>query len=207
MSRLVNKCMYFIHIPKNAGTSFIETYCNGRQTGHIPIKFLPPPMRTMSLAIVRNPYERLVSIYEYNRLEKSYWHSSDGSTKYQEAPLYKICTKLTFEEFVMKLQSVFHRLNMNNDIEGIRWFDHCVPQSYWVTDDYNNIVVSNIIKYENLKKELLNLGLDKPMKKVNITADYQIKDQIIAFDSPRESQIIKVIKNREILMNIIRMKN
>ena len=65
-----DKELYFIHIPKNAGTAFCNQFCNGKQIGHRPVIMFDDNIINKSIAIIRNPYDRLVSVYEYNKTKK-----------------------------------------------------------------------------------------------------------------------------------------
>lgn len=90
----------FIHIPKTAGTAISRIFFNGRQITHRKLIEYPRKFWTKSVAVVRNPYERLISVYNYCKMKKSYWHSDDGSTLYSLHPLYEYCNTHTFKEFL-----------------------------------------------------------------------------------------------------------
>ena len=155
MSKLKDYDLYFIHIPKNGGTSFEKQFC-GVHKGHLPITKSPKKIWNKTIAIVRNPYDRIISIYNYSKMEKSYWHSKDGSTKYSINPLYKYCSTHSFEQFVKDLC----KDKFNHVI-------HVKPQNYWVLTNEGKIV-SKIVKLENINSELSHiLGKEVNMIKIN----------------------------------------
>lgn len=134
---------FFIHIPKNAGTSFIKQYCNDDQKGHWAVRDLNiDPKKTV--AIVRNPYDRLVSVYEYNKMKENYWHSFSNKTKYGIAPLYDFCSKHDFGDFV---EAVTTGKLTNN---------HLQPQYTWVLTR-DNKVETKIAKLENLNEDMTEI--------------------------------------------------
>lgn len=145
MSKLINYDLYFIHIPKNGGTSFEKQFCNNH-VGHVSITKLPEEIRNKTIAIVRNPYSRVFSIYNYAKLEKSYWHSNDGTTPYSINPLYNYCSTHTFEEFVKDLC-------VNNKFGNIT---HCKQQYSWILTP-DGTIVSKIVKLENINDELSDI--------------------------------------------------
>lgn len=162
MAKISGKDLYFIHIPKNAGTAFIDTYCN-KHHGHFPAHVFPPSTQSKCVAIVRNPYDRLVSIYKYNRMRKNYWHSFDGSTKWGPPPLYDFCINHTFEEFVEKLREIFPNIHRLPD-----WGNHTTPQYTWLINNQGDLVVPHILYFENLQEEIkIKLNLHKKMKVIN----------------------------------------
>jgi len=146
------KDYYFIHIPKNAGTSIINQFfkLDNKIGTHYNINYYPNNIRKKTFAICRNPYTRLVSCYNYFKMKKSYWHSNDGSTPYGLHELYNYCNKNTFDIFVKDL-CVNNKFTNNI---------HLLPQYKWIITPDNKIV-SKIIKIENINKELSELFNEK----------------------------------------------
>ena len=144
--KLKNKELYFIHIPKNAGTSIINQFFDiGKIGTHFAILSYPKDIWEKTFAISRNPYDRLISCYNYFKMDKSYWHSDDGSTPYELHELYTYCNNNNFEIFVKDLC-------INNKFNNI----HLQHQYKWVITPDNNIV-TKILKLENINNELSSL--------------------------------------------------
>jgi len=151
-----DKELYFIHIPKNAGTAFCNQFCNGKQIGHRPVIMFNDNIINKSIAIIRNPYDRLVSIYEYNKTKESYWHRHDGKNGKTKPPLMEYCMTHTFSEFVKHLVSGgFNNLKHPNNL-------HIKLQYYYIKPSIGK-VRTQLIHYENLNEELSEI-LGKPVE-------------------------------------------
>ena len=148
--------LYFIHIPKNGGTSF-ENHFLETSLGHYPITMYDQSIHDKTVAIVRNPYTRLISCYNYSKMEKSYWHSTDASTRFGKHDLYDYCCSHTFEEFIEDVcvtRTLFNHLQIK-------------PQFTWVMNNKGKIP-TNIIHLENMNEELSSLfGFEVNMSKIN----------------------------------------
>ena len=139
----------FIHIPKNAGTSIIQHF--KLKHGH----FLPAQSRKLIdsrhdkrpkvIAVVRNPWDRLVSCYEYFRMDKSYWHSNDKSTRYGKHPLHDRVKKMNFVEFVDFVYQ--NRTTLGKLGTELR------PQRYWISYQ-KSIMTTELVRYESLESDL-----------------------------------------------------
>lgn len=183
----------FIHIPKTAGTSVIDIINKHKYRyeckGHYPqiieyficcfikryiidIEHLSPrtlvPKNVKTFAVVRNPYTRLISAYNY--LIKG------GAKTELDLNYQTILSKFsTFEDF----------------IKNIKWLQtqivHLVPQYIFICNDKNRIIVDKIIKFENLREELIefdpifeqlkhNNESQKTVDEINLTK--KIRDSI-----------------------------
>ena len=65
--KIKNTNLFYCHIPKTGGTSFIEKYLYNpfKISWHYPVINYPIQIQKKFIAIVRNPYSRLVSCYEF----------------------------------------------------------------------------------------------------------------------------------------------
>ena len=102
-SRILNTDYIFIHIPKNAGTSFGKRYC-GDAVGHDRANSYDIKDLKKSVAIIRNPYDRLKSCYKYFKMDNNYWSKQYGNPKYHD-----YCKKNTFKQQTIGLTYVLIR--------------------------------------------------------------------------------------------------
>jgi hypothetical protein len=156
--KLINYDYYFIHIPKNAGTAFEKYFLSGH-CGHHVIQEYPYAVWSKTIAIFRNPLNRLISIYNYSRMRKSYWHSDDGSTPYGPNALYDYCNTNTFTQFILDVCSD----KFDGDI-------HLAAQYKFVLAP-SNVIPTYLIRYEQLDKDLSRfLHAKITLPKYNVTA-------------------------------------
>jgi hypothetical protein len=153
--------LLFIHIPKNAGT-WVRRMLPGSNGGHDHVslyeirKHYPDLVeKCTTFAIVRNPWERVVSMYNFhfntNKMDIKGWGV------YGMNILKKHHVK-TFEDFVRLLFK--HRANIRC-LGEIVW----EKQMYFITDDENSVIVDKIIRMENLHEEIRALFKEHGIKK------------------------------------------
>jgi chondroitin 4-sulfotransferase 11 len=144
----------FIHIPKNAGTSIREYFGQSLSVVKYGIKKhddaraihlkIRDSRRLYSrFAIVRNPYDRMVSWYFFVKL---YMKSQKTNIEFD----FKQWIKNPFKESYKKEKPYENWLNLHKDLLFR-------PQYTWVTPSKWSVT---ILKYENLKEEL-NKFLEK----------------------------------------------
>lgn len=167
-----NRCI-FIHIPRTAGTSIKEALdLPGR--GHPTWQYFhdnyPDKWKAYTkFAVVRNPWDRVVSAFTYAKMWKSYWHN----TRMGPHPDYSVLHDKTFHECCEMLK------DRRDLLKHEAWF----PQYLWIAGVHNNsvfMVVDHILRYENLEDdfsllcERLDWG-DIRLPKVNQSAreDYR----------------------------------
>lgn len=150
----------FIHIPKNAGTSIVEAL-EMKDEGHHKYDYYqknyPDKWKEyLKIAVIRNPWDRTVSNYEYSKLDESYWHSFTNKTPYGPHPDYNLIKNLTFSECV-------NLLFEDRTLFKHHGWDFQYP---YVINVNKEIVVDKLIKYENLDSELKEL-FNIELKKIN----------------------------------------
>lgn len=161
--------LYFVHIPKNAGTSIedealtynvkwgrhyfdCQTYKHTKKNGevrafatwHFPNCVLKYPKPSdQCFCVVRNPYTRIISDYLYS--VKMY-------------PTFKNCSLNDFISFVI------HYFRQDNHCLD----NHIRPQSDFVFDKGLR-VIDNVLRFENIEQEFENL-VGVPLTKKSNTA-------------------------------------
>lgn len=135
----------FIHIPKNAGTSIIKEMGMERSFHKKPkyyIENFPEEWSSyFKFAVSRNPWDRVVSCYEYARIEESYWHSSDGKAIAGKHPDYDMLKNMSFEETVLLLKK------SPDKFKHPGWKNQC---DFIMIE--NKIIIDEVYKAEELYK-------------------------------------------------------
>lgn len=149
--------IFFVHVPRNAGTSVVEaldTDYNRHYTyKHHYREHFRLWKKYHKFAICRNPYTRLVSTYNYVQLEESYWHSIRGNAQDGTHQDFHYCSNHTFEQVVGELYDYF----LSGRLSGDEW----QKQYSFVYDMQNDdLMVDDVIKFENLPDSFYNL-MDK----------------------------------------------
>jgi len=163
MSYSAKHNLIFIHIPKNAGTSIInslEMYPHGHYqtyTNFYTMKRKHPTAKTF--VIVRNPWDRMVSVYNYLKMKKSYWHSNDNTTAHgltkDHVLVQHDCTN--FKDFIYFLKT--------KKVTG----PHIEPQVNWIPKQNGTFNIDHILFFENdLEQQLqTKLGVFVKIKEDN----------------------------------------
>lgn len=167
-----NDQIIFIHIPKNGGTSISKAFDFNR-TSHIKTSEILVNRKNrkfwkshFSFAIVRHPIPRFISLYNYARMEVSYYHNNINP----ENSLYGI-----HEDFQLlkdKTISECVDLLIENKLKHDKAWNHWMPQYSWVYID-NELLVDRIYKIEELDflRHDLNqrFGVILPKQRYNVS--------------------------------------
>lgn len=159
------KRIIYIHIPKAAGNALIKTLFGASATGHDPLRrYLSHNSEKFysyyKFAVVRNPYDRLVSSFFYLKQGGIGFFDNDFAESY----LNDIDS---FEEFVTRLGS-------DDEFRGaIMSWVHFVPQLDFITLDGSNVAVDRVIKLESIDQEISEL-----CEKLGVPPVKMIKDNM-----------------------------
>lgn len=160
-----NNRVIFIHVPKAAGNALIKTLFGASATGHDPLRrYLSHNSEKFysyyKFAVVRNPYDRLVSSFFYLKQGGIGFFDNDFAESY----LNDIDS---FEEFVTRLGS-------DDEFRGaIMSWVHFVPQLDFITLDGSNVAVDRVIKLESIDQEISEL-----CEKLGVPPVKMIKDNM-----------------------------
>ena len=154
-----NKKILFIHIPRTAGKSIRTNFklglyddnfhrlimyqCSHRRAIHMPENVL----KTFdTFVVIRNPLDRLVSLYNYYMYRK-------------DLKPYNILSRYNnFNEFVLDLKNIpiaSYRGEEINNKDMLQ--DNFNPCTYFICDN-NKVLIKNIIRFENLNNDLKNFA-------------------------------------------------
>jgi len=179
----------FIHIPKNAGTAVsksfgIETSKHNTVKEYINVLGEKQYDQMLSFAFVRNPFSRFISLYNYARMEESYYHSAIHPEKaiYGKHMDYEILKDASIDEAAQLLK----KGKLIHNPPHIQWNAQC----FWLKDNNEKLRVKYFARFEDIEFHLRNLSnligastLNK-LHKINasskLTLDYK---KLISFDT------------------------
>jgi len=146
----------FIHIPKNAGTSVskgLNINISHHNTVQEYVSLLGEKKynNMFSFAFVRNPFSRFISLYNYARLEESYYHSSINPDKaiYGKHMDYELLKNASIEEAANYL--IEGKLVHNPPHK--QW----LPQNFWLKGVDGGLNVKYLGRFEDLNFHLRNI--------------------------------------------------
>jgi len=138
----------FIHIPRTGGTSIHKSL--GSLASHRPDHTLAKDARgefpnSFYYTFMRNPYTRMISCYEcqFPRTKKHHYH------------LPKESQDITLERYVEIIVDGYHD---NYDSAGSPNLQHWRPQTDWIFDDDDCLIVDYIGHTETLEKDVNEIG-------------------------------------------------
>lgn len=193
------KTHVFIHIPKNGGSSLIDSLQdynpylkkkkrrpNKRFVGHLTYletKALFRPKESLSFfCITRNPWERAVSLFHYLKQFKDH-HNEQKLLEYLEAGM-------SFEEFL-----VYINQNKGRETRG---------QFTYMCDETGNLAIDDVLDLSTIQKDLdeflkknncpaVNLGRKNASEHAHYT-EYYTRDESIRLVAEAEADVINLCK-------------
>lgn len=184
------KKIIFIHIPKNAGTSIIKSKeLEFSEVQHRTYKFYKNYYKSqwndfLKVAIVRNPWDRFVSCYNYAIMEKSYWHSKKGPSIFGPHEDYETLKKVNFEDAV----KLFYKNQISLKHPGWK------PQHTWICEN-NKIMINKAFRFEEIEQSVPFKAIFGKIEKLN-SSNNKIKYQEYYNDKTRD--LIQEIYKKDI---------
>lgn len=202
-----NKKYLFIHIPKNAGT-YIRKMFPGSNGSHDHVtafdirKNLPHVFQNCyKFAIIRDPYERCVSMYN-NHINTDKMDIKGWGTYGMN--ILKKHNVESFEDFV---ELLYKNRNNIKRLGEIVW----EKQTHFITDENGNIIVDKLIDIENLDKEVkilkkkFNITIPTPKNRINVS---QTKDYMSYYSNQLiYDMVTNIYKDDVTLYNMYRIQN
>ncbi|MFY0650415.1 MAG: sulfotransferase family 2 domain-containing protein [Cyclobacteriaceae bacterium] len=155
MINVVDNRYIFIHIPKCAGTSIAKAIGLGDITSHMKACEIRKSIgwfrysTLFKFAFVRNPWSRFLSLYNYARMEESYYHSSihPSKAKYGKHLDYDLLKDASLNDCA--------NLLINGELLHDKQWNHWMPQYTWLFNKKGNSNIVNFIgKVEHMEQEL-----------------------------------------------------
>lgn len=152
----------FIHIPKTAGVSISNSLDkqNARflrkcylTHGFIKNVLIEEDSHLPIMSIVRNPFDRLYSIFEFYQFRPK-TNQTQEQLKYEKLGRTDINPDMTFEQFVLSYELKFAGKRIQ--------FNPC----YDFVENNDKVIATDILKFENLSEDY-----DKFCKKYNLKND------------------------------------
>lgn len=178
----------FIHVPKTAGTTIsahlsrldpVRFYDNRYLYTALQARAIDPityEART-SFAVVRNPFDRLISIWKYERKQ-----AAESKVDVQEM--------LIMSNFDSWLEHRHCRLDWGRSFMVL-------PQWHWISDWGNEQIVDRVFRYESIDicfdwlEQELNIDIDRSLMLNKSGSSYNYKD--VGAESKRIMQEISKI--------------
>lgn len=179
----------FIHIPKNAGTA-IGKSLGIQSKSHITALEIKQSLKKntfrqyFKFCFVRNPWDRFISLYNYARLEDSYYHSSRGDGLYGQHKDYELLKDASIDECAKFL--------VEGKLKHDESWNHWSPQVNWLTDKYGNSLVDYVGRYEALEEDLIfickKLGI--PIQPLKVSNSSRVRTNYRSFYSDYSQEVV-----------------
>jgi hypothetical protein len=180
---LIDKDVLFIHIPKTSGKLITDNMAKNSikpAYGHLPYKIwkdLYPNIgaNTKSFTYVRNPFDRMISLYFYGLSLDRYeapqvkriapWFSKDDSIDFD----FNKWLEWNYNTNINNLKKIKAVDLKTNEIEMISYFELYFSNQIYLLYDKDNVLNQNIhiIKYEDFCSN--NNIIEEYFEKINLT--------------------------------------
>lgn len=168
MSNNRAKRALFVHVPKCAGTSIFTQVpiAHGHRSAEF-FRWRDPALfdTCFTFGICRNPYDRLVSAFQYLRSDKTSVRDAEWGRR----------NLSQFKDFAEFMQAMKSRATRNR---LLGWL-HFLPQCYYLCNPHNKVLVDYVGKTETLANDIdeinrrSGLELKNQQKRVVMRAPYK----------------------------------
>lgn len=199
------KKIHFLHIPKNAGSTFKTMYPYFKKKKLSPHYEATPKNNKINIVIIRNPYTRLISIFSHIKYRTNINTSNDlinfetlddlckayfdSNHKYHQKAKY-LFTWNDGDIIKYKKKNYFTKEYYGCD-KTLQRCIHWCPQSLFVKDKNK---IQYFIKFENLNNDLINLQNIGILEKVKISHSKKSPDTIKNKNNDITPTIDKLVK-------------
>jgi len=183
------KGFIFIHIPKNAGTS-VSNALGILKSKHQFAKQYKDLLGWrysfyFTFCFVRNPWDRFLSLYNYARLDESYYHSAVNpeNAMYGKHEDYDRLKNATLNQCA--------HLLLEGKLTHDKYWNHWQPQSNWIYDDNGKKIVDFIGSVEQIEKEFA--FVTKKIKSNVSIHKLNVSSKNLDYRSAFDSETIKIV--------------
>ena len=151
----------FVHIPKTSGTSlkqWFQAIVQQRNDAeiieigyHSTLPEMQLPADYTSVAVIRNPWDRMVSFYEFTKHCREQQVEKQGGAILMGEP----STDMDFNDWMLHAHKYYYVTPRHAEYASERqpfWFTPLTPQSIWLPQDPNIL-----IKFEHLGEGYMKL--------------------------------------------------
>lgn len=162
------KKLIFINIPKNAGTSIIEAMGSENALFDISIEKYKEVYNEywdsyLKFSVVRDPFDRFISAYKFIRSKENPNPLLQLSKVLESGEVVKLDNHPNYLQTIQyDINGFIEYLYENKDQHTFLTF----PQSFFICDKYHQLQIDRVIKFEDLEKELNDIGIFN-IKKLN----------------------------------------
>lgn len=171
MAHRIEDRITFIHVPKNAGTSIVYFFKENYKTQSLPTTHatwsqLPKEWQDNTFCVVRNPYDRVVSLYKFQiKVLESKQRLYPNFINPQLEELSK-----GFKNYIMNCKETVFKKHPTHNYVDAKWTKR--QQIKYLSGNFEKI---NILRYENLEKDFTQLLMEnrikqnRPLQKLNVS--------------------------------------
>ena len=171
------KDIFFIHVPKTGGTSITSYFCEQSfmrsiltAPKHACASGFPSSLQKQCIAVVRNPYDRVVSFFTYAQRSGNFYNRY--GEKYYMSPYYSAVRKRDFPTFVKEHDKIMQECQWMKAVSfnaaALQMY-MMHTQCYYLLDVDGSLHVT-VLKYETLESDLsVVMGRDISLPNENVS--------------------------------------